>query len=197
MRMQKLSLLVVALLAGVAQAADVTYFTKPPSVDELEKALKSSSSPAATPEAAKPRRTRGIKWNADPAEVAEKSAPAEAPAAAEQDSGVIALPINFNLGSSTIAGQSMAYVESIAGLMSKNPDMRLQVEGHTDNTGDPRANVMLSWDRAYSVFKVLVSRYNIDPSRLQPVGKGAGEPLAGRPGNDPLNRRVQFRPIGG
>lgn len=197
MRNQKLSLLIVALLAGFAQAADVTYFTKPPSVEELEKALKSGTGPSATPDAAKPaRRSRGIKWNAEQAESAEKSAPVEAPAAS-QDSGVIALPINFNLGSSTIAGQSMAYVESIAGLMSKNPDMRLQVEGHTDNTGDPRGNVMLSWDRAYSVFKILVSKYNIDPARLQPIGKGSGEPLAGRPGNDPLNRRVQFRPIGG
>lgn len=197
MRIQKLSLLMFALLAGFAQA-DVTYFTKPPSVDELEKALKSGANQGGTPDAAKPaRRSRGIKWNAEPAESAEKSAPAEAPAAAQQDTGVIALPINFNLGSSTIAGQSMAYVESIAGLMSKNPDMRLQVEGHTDNTGDPRSNVLLSWDRAYSVFKVLVSKYNIDPARLQPIGKGAGEPLAGRPGNDPLNRRVQFRPLGG
>ncbi len=200
MKLKTFTLLAAGLLAGLAQAADINYFTKPPSVEELEKALQGSS-PSAKPassDAAKPaRRSRGIKWDADPAAAAEKSAPVEAPPAEAADSGVIALPINFNLGSSTIAGQSLGFLESIAGLMDKNPQMRLQVEGHTDNTGDARNNTVLSWDRAYSVFRQLVTKYNIDPARLQPIGKGSAEPLPGRSGNDPLNRRVQFRMIGG
>jgi outer membrane protein OmpA-like peptidoglycan-associated protein len=56
--------------------------------------------------------------------------------------------------------------------------------------------MMLSWERAYSVFKLLVERYGIDPARLQPIGRGPLEPMPGVAPNDGMNRRVQFRVAG-
>ena len=49
----------------------------------------------------------------------------------------------------------------------------MAIEGHTDASGSAQRNLMLSWDRAMTVFKLLVERYGIDPVRLQPVGKGS------------------------
>jgi outer membrane protein OmpA-like peptidoglycan-associated protein len=54
---------------------------------------------------------------------------------------------------------------------------------------------MLSWERAFAVFRLLVDRYGIDPARLVPVGKGASEPLVATQSPNPLNRRVQFRVV--
>jgi outer membrane protein OmpA-like peptidoglycan-associated protein len=80
--------------------------------------------------------------------------------------------------------------------MARDPSIRLVIEGHTDVTGAYQRNMMLSWERAYSVFKLLVERYGIDPARLQPIGRGPLEPMPGVAPNDGMNRRVQFRVAG-
>ena len=52
------------------------------------------------------------------------------------------------------------------------------------------------WDRAMTVFKLLVERHGIEPVRLMPVGKGSSEPLDELNPEAANNRRVQFRPLG-
>ena len=108
----------------------------------------------------------------------------------------MALPINFEPGSSRLAAGANAYIEPIASLLRADPSLRMTVEGHTDASGSPQRNLLLSWDRAMTVFKLLVERYGIDPQRLQPVGKGSQELIdTGNPEGS-ANRRVQFRPLG-
>lgn len=108
----------------------------------------------------------------------------------------IAFPINFRVNSSEILPESVPFLESIAGLMQKDPGIRLMVEGHTDSSGSPARNSMLSRERAYSVVNYLIDRYRIEPMRLMPVGKGFSEPMEGMDASNPKNRRVQFRIIG-
>lgn len=115
-------------------------------------------------------------------------APASAPAAA--------FPIQFDLGSARVTPASIGFIEAIATLMAREPALRLEIEGHTDVTGPYTRNMMLSWERAYSVFKLLVERYGIDPKRLQPIGRGPLEPMPGMAPSDARNRRVQFRLAG-
>ncbi|MFX9050261.1 OmpA family protein, partial [Acinetobacter baumannii] len=91
----------------------------------------------------------------------------------------VAIPVNFDLGSSQVTSTSLSYIDAIASVLVRDPGLRLTVEGHTDASGSPQRNMMLSWDRAYSVFKLLVERYHIDPARLQPIGKGSTEPIQG------------------
>jgi outer membrane protein OmpA-like peptidoglycan-associated protein len=195
-----------ALCLGVtaSASAQVTFFDKPPSPDQLRDALKRA--PAASPAPGQPR-SRGSVWDQPGGQAGQQqqaaiaaeppragAAPADAPAG---DQGpAAAFPINFDVGSAKVLPQSMGYIDAIASVMARDPSIRLVIEGHTDVTGAYQRNMMLSWERAYSVFKLLVERYGIDPARLQPIGRGPLEPMPGVAPNDGMNRRVQFRVAG-
>lgn len=193
----------IALTTLAFQAsAQVKVFERPPTLEELRASM---AAPAAAPAAAAGEdpsaiKKRGIVWNTPgkpSTETATQTAQGTAPGqqAAAAPSQGIALPINFEPGSSRLAAGATSYIEPIASLLRSDPSLKMAIEGHTDASGSAQRNLMLSWDRAMTVFKLLVERYGIDPVRLQPVGKGSQEPMdAGNP-EGAANRRVQFRPI--
>lgn len=127
-------------------------------------------------------------------------APAPAPAATKQNMQVsenaIAFPIQFRVNSAQLLPESLPFIQSIAGLMQKDPGIRLLIEGHTDISGNYQRNLALSRERAFAVMNHLIDHFGIDPMRLMPMGKGPMEPLPGHEPTDPKNRRVQFRIIG-
>ncbi len=190
-------------------AAQVKVFERPPTLEELRASMAAPAAAqpaaAATDESSGVKK-RGIVWNSPgtpakastetAAQTAQGTAPGQqtASAAPAQSQG-IALPINFEPGSSRLAAGATSYIEPIASLLRADPALKMAIEGHTDASGSAQRNLMLSWDRAMTVFKLLVERYGIDPVRLQPVGKGSQELMdAGNP-EGAANRRVQFRPI--
>lgn len=203
-----LSLGLCTVLAAPA-GAQVTYFQRPPTADQLRAAL--LATPAAAPAPVAPAaatalpngsRTRGIVWQTTgtsagtPTATASASAPLPkevAPAAAGSGSPAAALPINFDSGSSRVDANSLPYLETIASVMRADPSIHLMIEGHTDDRGSFNRNMVLSWDRALGVFRSLVETYGIAPDRLQPVGKGPMDPMPGTSPGDGANRRVQFR----
>lgn len=129
-----------------------------------------------------------------------QQAPAPAPAPAGQSMQVsdnaIAFPIQFKVNSAQLLPESLPFLQSIAGLMQKDPGIRLLVEGHTDISGNYQRNLALSRERAFAVMNHLIDHFGVDPMRLMPMGKGPMEPLPGHEPTDPKNRRVQFRIIG-
>lgn len=155
------------------------------------------SVPAGTaPAASGPATGAGAVPAANPAPGAAAASPAVLPVAARPPGPAVAAPIQFELNSARVSAASAGYIEAIGRLMASEPALRLTVEGHTDASGDPTRNVLLSWDRALGVYRLLVERHGVDPQRLQPVGRGAAEPLDGIAPQAPANRRVQFRRIG-
>ncbi len=82
------------------------------------------------------------------------------------------------------------FIARIAQLLLEEPQVKLQVEGHTDALGSDEYNLMLSQRRAQSVAASLV-QHGVTPARLVVLGKGEGEPLTAN-ANSPQNRRVQF-----
>jgi len=185
-------------------AAQVKSFDHVPTPDEIMASLAApknaaaAGTDAASGDATKERHTRGLKKRA-PGEAAPAAADSNATLAQNTQAPAgpaISLPVNFDTGSAHITPASMGYIQAMASVLERDPSLRLVVEGHTDAVGNPRGNLMLSWDRAYAVFHVLVERYNVDPSRLQPLGKGSSEPLSGKDPADSENRRVQFRVAG-
>lgn len=149
------------------------------------------AAPAPKPAAQPPRHKAAA---APPPQQAPQQAPPQQMAVSEQ---AVGFPINFDLGSANIRSESIPFLESIAGVMAKDPSIRLLVEGHTDASGNYMKNLDLSRARAYSVMNYLVSHFGIQPQRLQAMGKGPMEPLdTGNP-YSASNRRVQFRAIGG
>lgn len=203
--------LIIGLLlfvCGQATAGDVTVYNKAPSVEELQRQLTGGDGAGIR---SKPR-TRAIVFG-DSAPAQQEAPPPQAdyqqqaprpqprPQPQQQQTiqvgeNAIAFPINFRVNSSEILPESVPFLESIAGLMRKDQNVRLMVEGHTDISGSPARNISLSRERAYSVVNYLVERYRIEQARLMPVGKGFSEPLEGMDASNPKNRRVQFRIIG-
>ena len=126
--------------------------------------------------------------------------PAQAAASQQQPMQVselaIAFPINFRANSADVMPESVPFIESIAGLLRKDPELRILIEGHTDSSGSAARNTVLSRERAFSIMNYLVDRYRVAPTRLVPVGRGFSEPLGGTDPTNPKNRRVQFRIIG-
>ena len=82
----------------------------------------------------------------------------------------------------------------IADLLKENPDIRLQIVGHTDSDSDDASNLDLSKRRGASVKNELVTKFGVDAARLDTDGKGESEPLADNnfAVNKAKNRRVEF-----
>lgn len=180
----RLKAVAVLLLLGAASAgAQVTLVNQVPSVDELKRLLQ--------PATGSPVRSRAIEWDAGAA----ASPPAAAGAPARAAGPAVAMPITFDAGSSRLTALSSGYVEVVAQAMLADPALQLAIEGHTDAAGHPQRNLLLSWDRAVAVYRVLVERYGIDGQRLHPSGRGPFEPLEGMPPTASANRRVQFRVV--
>jgi outer membrane protein OmpA-like peptidoglycan-associated protein len=72
---------------------------------------------------------------------------------------------------------SFTELQKIKELLSKNPGLKVEISGHTDNVGSKEFNLQLSQKRAESVVQFLVSN-GIDKSRLIAVGYGETRPIA-------------------
>jgi OOP family OmpA-OmpF porin len=105
--------------------------------------------------------------------------------------------VNFELESDRLTSESHHILDRVANALHDRPDLKVEVAGHTDNTGTPDYNKDLSQRRAEAVRNYLISK-GIDGSRLTARGYGETEPEvsndteAGRA----QNRRVELKQIG-
>jgi len=102
--------------------------------------------------------------------------------------------ILFDVSSAVIRPNSYGTLKDIAALLKDNPGLNIKIIGHTDNEGDPKANLDLSRRRAEAVKAVLASEFSIEEGRLQADGKGADQQAAPNttPEGRAQNRRVEF-----
>jgi Mg-chelatase subunit ChlD len=106
------------------------------------------------------------------------------------------LDINFALDKSEIPAAAIPILEDVVVLLKAYPQMRLAIQGHTDNqnnTGDPNYNQKLSQRRADAVKTALVKK-GISGSRLEAKGYGDSMPVADNttPEGQARNRRTEF-----
>lgn len=101
--------------------------------------------------------------------------------------------VNFETGSSALTADSRYELDNLVTAMTTYPSLVIEVAGHTDNVGDPAANMTLSGQRAASVAKYLTDR-GIPASRLRPRGYGDTKPVAENDTeeNRAKNRRTEF-----
>ncbi|HEY7406127.1 MAG TPA: OmpA family protein [Candidatus Angelobacter sp.] len=101
--------------------------------------------------------------------------------------------IHFDTGKATIQPDSENVLDQIVKLLQQSSDLKLRVEGHTDNQGNAAANQTLSEKRAQAVVTWLTSK-GISASRLAAKGYGATKPVADNTTEDgrAKNRRVEL-----
>jgi OmpA-OmpF porin, OOP family len=102
--------------------------------------------------------------------------------------------IYFDTDSDRLKPESAPVIKMIAQGLQKNPNLKIEIDGYTDSTGDAQHNQVLSQKRAEAVRSVLVSQFGIDGGRLTSGGFGAANPIGSNdtPDGRAQNRRVEF-----
>ncbi len=110
--------------------------------------------------------------------------------------GVATLYINFDTGKSRIKTESYTVIDEIVKMMEANPNLKISVEGHTDNIGDEVSNMALSKNRAEAVLKAITNK-TINKTRLSSTGLGATKPIEDNTTKEgrAKNRRVELRKL--
>ncbi|MBI4409132.1 MAG: OmpA family protein [Gemmatimonadetes bacterium] len=107
---------------------------------------------------------------------------------------VAARGILFDTGSDRLRPESLATLRDIAAMLAQHPELRLLIEGHTDNVGQASANQKLSETRAAAVRGHLIGELGVTPERLESKGFGAAKPVDtnNTPEGRQNNRRVEL-----
>jgi outer membrane protein OmpA-like peptidoglycan-associated protein/tetratricopeptide (TPR) repeat protein len=116
---------------------------------------------------------------------------------AEVGSKTILKNIFFDVGKADLKDQSISEVEKIQELLKINPDLSVQINGHTDNTGNASANKALSLKRASSVVDYLVN-HGVSVTRLSAKGYGSERPIVSNDDEESgreINRRTEIEII--
>jgi len=104
--------------------------------------------------------------------------------------------INFSTNKADIRPQDHAGLDEVVVVLKKNPTLKVEIQGHTDNMGAEDYNQALSERRAAAVMNYFVEK-GIQKDRLSAKGYGMSQPIAS---NDTVegrfqNRRVQLKPV--
>ncbi len=102
--------------------------------------------------------------------------------------------IEFEQNSSELSASSFVYLDSVVEMMKENSTIKIEISGHTDIIGNPKANQALSEKRAESVSKYLISK-GINSERIKTVGYGGALPIVTSQDEElrKKNRRVEFK----
>ncbi len=105
--------------------------------------------------------------------------------------------IRFASNKATILRPSFALLNQVAAALRDSPQIKIRIEGHTDNVGVKSKNQKLSQARAQAVLAYLVD-HGIDETRLSALGFGSSRPLASNStkAGKAQNRRVEFKFVG-
>jgi len=104
----------------------------------------------------------------------------------------------FKSGSAAVESKGIEAIKVLADVLSKNPDVDILVEGHTDNLPIKTPIYKDNWDlsaaRAISIVRILTTEYKITPTRLTASGRGEFSPKATNvtPEGRASNRRTEI-----
>jgi cytochrome c oxidase subunit 2 len=104
--------------------------------------------------------------------------------------------VKFKTGSPELTEDSKYELDNVISVLKEKPELRIEVSGHTDNTGDASENLQLSIDRANVVRDYLLNE-GIDGSRMLAKGYGQTSPVADNATEEGRqeNRRTEFKII--
>ncbi|MFW5645264.1 MAG: OmpA family protein, partial [Bacteroidota bacterium] len=102
--------------------------------------------------------------------------------------------IYFETGKAVLKSESFEQLDQVIELLQNNETLKMEISGHTDNTGSLQVNTKLSEDRAKAVVNHLISK-GIDKERLEWKGYAYTQPIAPNDTEEgrAKNRRVEFK----
>lgn len=100
----------------------------------------------------------------------------------------------FEVGSAKLSEKSNSELNKLIKLLQVNPSIKIEIGGHTDDTGDEKANITLSENRAKAVYDYLIEK-GIQISRLSFKGYGKSLPVADNKTSEgrAQNRRTEIK----
>ena len=109
------------------------------------------------------------------------------------EKGRVTLKMEFDFDKAIIKKEYHDEIGNLADVMKKYPDLKIVIEGHTDNTGELAYNEKLSQSRADAVKQYLVEKFGIEVSRLSTKGYGEIRPIESNATEEgrQKNRRVE------
>ena len=113
---------------------------------------------------------------------------------AEADGAIVLRNVFFATGSAELIGLSTEELDRLVAVLQQEPEVAVEIAGHTDDVGSEEANQRLSERRAQSVKRYLESQ-GIAPERVTAVGYGESRPVAENTtaAGRASNRRTTFR----
>ncbi len=105
--------------------------------------------------------------------------------------------IFFETDKTELLPSSNAELDRLRDILQKDSSLRIAIEGHTDNTGNPAHNKALSLGRANAVVEYLIAK-GIPKTRIEAAGYASEKPIATNDTEEgkAKNRRVEFRILG-
>lgn len=179
-----LSLILGSLCATdvLAESSDAVHFGKSVSRQQVIDTLAPSRHEWVNP----PLLTRGIRLQ-------KKDEEAKA-VAAETDEGprALSLEVYFEFDSAELTPEAMAQLAPVGEALQSEElsGLRFTLEGHTDASGPESYNLTLSERRALAVKQWFSQQYTLETDRLEALGKGEAELIAGTPPTSGVHRRV-------
>ena len=101
--------------------------------------------------------------------------------------------VNFSINSAELNNKSKNIIDGFYAFLFDNPSVIVEIQGHTDNVGNDKFNMILSRDRAKSVYDYLIAK-GIKPNQIKSKGYGETMPIATNNTEEgrALNRRTVF-----
>lgn len=108
----------------------------------------------------------------------------------------VLLGVNFNFGKSTLSPEAYPILSNAVQILKDNPNLKVEIDGYTDNIGSESYNQKLSLARAQTVKNFLIKN-GIESNRLKAVGYGEKDPIGDNSTDSgrAQNRRIEFKVI--
>ena len=119
--------------------------------------------------------------------------PAEMKAALDKDGHIALYDILFDFDRATLKEESLKQLSYVVTLLRQNPDLNVEIQGHTDSQGSDEYNLDLSQQRAETV-QAFALLFGVEPGRLAAKGYGESVPVATNDTEEgrAKNRRVEL-----
>lgn len=103
--------------------------------------------------------------------------------------------IEFDNGMAELKPEMYEDLNNIINFLYDNPDFKLRIAGHTDSSGDPDFNLMLSSQRARAIYEYIVVLNGMPENKVEYTGYGSSRPVIAEELTEEdrkINRRVEF-----